>query len=62
MDDQNNFLTPHFDAKDISIQQVAMDTNGIKGKKEWVAVVNLNTKSDDGYLQSEEEINYENTD
>jgi hypothetical protein len=42
-----------FDAKDISIQQVAMDTNGIKGKKEWVAVVNLNTKSDDGYLQSE---------
>ena len=42
-----------FDAKDISIQQVAMDTNGLKGKKEWVAVVNLNTKSDDGYLQSE---------
>ena len=40
-----------FDAKDISIQQVAMDTNGTR--KEWVAVVNLNTKSEDGYLQSE---------
>ena len=40
-----------FDAKDISIQQVAMDTKG--KEKEWVAVVNLNTKSEDGYLQSE---------
>ena len=42
---------PLFTAKDISIQQVAMDTLGTK--KEWVAVVNLNTKDENGYLQSE---------
>jgi hypothetical protein len=40
-----------FDANDISIQPVALDTLG--EEKEWVAVVHLNTKSDDGYLQSE---------
>jgi hypothetical protein len=42
---------PLFTADDISIQRVAMDTLG--KKKEWVAVVNLNTKSEKGYLQSE---------
>ena len=40
-----------FDAKDISIQQVNMDTSG--NEKEWVAVVNLNTQDTNGYLQSE---------
>jgi hypothetical protein len=40
-----------FTANDISIQQVAMDTLG--KKKEWVAVVNLNTQDKNGYLQSE---------
>jgi hypothetical protein len=39
-----------FDAKDISIQEVSMDTNG--AKKELVAVVNLNDDAN-GYLQSE---------
>ena len=42
---------PLFTANDISIQQVAMDVLG--KKKEWVAVVNLNTKDKNGYLQSE---------
>jgi len=42
---------PLFTANDISIQQIAMDTLG--KEKEWVAVVNLNTKDDNGYLQSE---------
>ncbi len=42
---------PFFTAKDISIQRVAMDTLG--KKKEWVAVVNLNTQDKNGYLQSE---------
>ncbi len=42
---------PLFTANDISIQQVAMDALG--KEKEWVAVVNLNTKDDNGYLQSE---------
>ena len=42
---------PLFTAKDISIQQVNMDTLG--KEKEWVAVVNLNTKDENGYLQSE---------
>jgi hypothetical protein len=40
-----------FDAKDISIQHVYMDTLG--NEKEWVAVVNLNTQDTNGYLQSE---------
>jgi hypothetical protein len=40
-----------FKAKDISIQQVAMDALG--KETEWVAVVNLNTQDDNGYLQSE---------
>ena len=40
-----------FEAEDISIQQVNMDTLG--KEKEWVAVVNLNTQDDNGYLQSE---------
>jgi hypothetical protein len=40
-----------FDAKDISIQQVNMDTLG--QEKEWVAIVNLNTQDTNGYLQSE---------
>ncbi len=40
-----------FDAKDISIQQVAMDTFG--KDKEWVAVIQLNTEDKNGYLQSE---------
>merc|ERR1712072_484587 len=43
--------SPLFEAKDISIQQVAMDTLG--KEMEWVAVVNLNTQDDNGYLQSE---------
>ena len=42
---------PLFTANDISIQQVAMDVLG--EKKEWVAVVNLNTQDKNGYLQSE---------
>ncbi len=42
---------PLFTAKDISIQQVAMDVLG--NELEWVAVVNLNTKAENGYLQSE---------
>jgi hypothetical protein len=42
---------PLFTAKDISIQQVAMDTLG--KEKEWVAVVNLNTEDKNSYLQSE---------
>ena len=42
---------PLFTAKDISIQQVYMDTLGTE--KEWVAVVNLNTEDKNGYLQSE---------
>ena len=42
---------PLFTAKDISIQQVAMDTLG--KEKEWVAVVNLNTQDKNSYLQSE---------
>jgi hypothetical protein len=40
-----------FEAKDISIQHVNMDTLG--NEKEWVAVVNLNTQDTIGYLQSE---------
>ena len=43
--------SPLFTAKDISIQQVAMDVLG--KKKEWVFVVNLNTQDKNGYLQSE---------
>ena len=42
---------PLFTAKDISIQQVNMDTLG--KEKEWVAVVNLNTQDKNSYLQSE---------
>jgi hypothetical protein len=51
IEDDNCPAAPLFTPKDISIQQVAMDTLGIK--KEWVAVVNLNTKDRNGYLQSE---------
>jgi hypothetical protein len=40
-----------FDAEDISIQRVNMDTKGTE--KEWVAVVHLNTQDKSGYLQSE---------
>ena len=39
---------PLFSAQDISIQQVEMN-----GKKEWVALVKLDSSSPDGYLQSE---------
>jgi hypothetical protein len=42
---------PLFTANDISIQQVNMDTLG--KVKEWVAVVNLNTKDGNSYLRSE---------
>jgi hypothetical protein len=42
---------PLFEAKDISIQQVAMDPLAVD--KAWVAVVKLNTKDSNGYLQSE---------
>ena len=42
---------PLFNANDISIQQVAMDSLG--GKKEWAAIVDLNTQDKNGYLQSE---------
>jgi hypothetical protein len=51
IEDDNCPAAPLFTPKDISIQHVAMDTLGIK--KEWVAVVNLNTKDRNGYLQSE---------
>jgi len=51
IDDASCPAAPLFTPKDISIQQVAMDTLG--KEKEWVAVVNLNTKDDNGYLQSE---------
>ena len=43
--------SPLFTAEDISIQRVAMDANA--STKEWVAVINLNTKDENGYLQSE---------
>eukprot|EP00944_MAST-04C_sp_MAST-4C-sp1_P000005 g5.t1 len=43
--------SPLFTPKDVSIQQVAMNVSG--SQKQWAAVVNLNTKDDDGYLQSE---------
>jgi hypothetical protein len=49
--DRSCAAAPLFTAKDISIQQVNMDTLG--KKKEWVAVVNLNTKDENSYLQSE---------
>ena len=42
---------PLFHPKDISIQQVAMNVPGSQNR--WAAVVNLNTKDEDGYLQSE---------
>eukprot|EP00943_MAST-04B_sp_MAST-4B-sp1_P007895 g7895.t1 len=42
---------PLFEAKDISIQPVAMDALG-KGEQ-WAAVANLNTQDANGYLQSE---------
>jgi hypothetical protein len=44
-------VAPLFEAKDISIQQVAMDTLG--NEMEWVAVVTLNTEDSNGYLESE---------
>ncbi len=44
-------VAPLFEAKDISIQQVAMDTLG--NETEWVAVVKLNTQDSNGYLESE---------
>ena len=40
-----------FTADDILLQQVKNDFKGME--KEWVAVVNLNTQSKNGYLQSE---------
>jgi len=49
--DSSCAAAPLFTAKDISIQQVNMDTLG--KEKEWVAVVNLNTKDENSYLQSE---------
>jgi hypothetical protein len=51
IDDASCPAAPLFTANDISIQQVAMDVLG--KKKEWVAVVNLNTQDKNGYLQSE---------
>eukprot|EP00943_MAST-04B_sp_MAST-4B-sp1_P009231 g9231.t1 len=42
---------PLFEAKDISIQQVAMDALG--KKEEWVLVINLNIQDENGYLRSE---------
>jgi hypothetical protein len=51
IDDASCPAAPLFTANDISIQQVAMDVLG--NKKEWVAVVNLNTQDKNGYLQSE---------
>ena len=42
---------PLFTARDISIEQVNMDTLG--KEKEWVAVIQLNSKDENGYLQSE---------
>jgi hypothetical protein len=49
--DSSCAAAPLFTANDISIQQVNMDTLG--KEKEWVAVVNLNTKDENSYLQSE---------
>ncbi len=51
VEDNSCPAAPLFEAEDISIQQVAMDVMG--RKKEWVAVVNLNTNDKNGYLQSE---------
>lgn len=46
---------PLFTAEDISLQQIDMDTFGKKAgaKKVWVATVQLNTQSANGFLQSE---------
>ena len=44
--------SPLFTANDISLQKINMDGLG-KVKKEWAAVVKLNTKSENGYLKSE---------
>lgn len=41
--------TKMFGAEDITIQNIAVDT--FSGKKEWVALVKLNSKSKEGYLQ-----------
>lgn len=49
--DESCPAAPLFTAKDISIQQVNMDT--LSSKKEWIAVVNLNTKDENSYLRSE---------
>jgi hypothetical protein len=51
IDDTSCPAAPLFTANDISIQQVAMDV--LRNKTEWVAVVNLNTKAENGYLQNE---------
>ena len=51
VDDHSSCPAPLFTAEDISLQQVKMDVAG--DETEWVAVVNLNTKSKDGYLQRE---------
>eukprot|EP00942_MAST-04A_sp_MAST-4A-sp1_P005472 g5472.t1 len=44
--------SPLFTANDISLQKINMDGLG-NVKKEWAAVVKLNTKSENGYLKSE---------
>jgi hypothetical protein len=51
----NSCPAPLFTAKDISLQQIDMDTFGDKAgaKKAWVATVQLNTQSANGFLQSE---------
>jgi hypothetical protein len=46
-----NCPAPLFYADDISIQQVSM--NAKDRKKEWVAVIKLNTHAKNGYFQSE---------
>jgi hypothetical protein len=49
--DGNCPAAPLFTAKDVSIQQISMDTLG--ENNEWVAVVKLNTEDENSYLKSE---------
>ena len=49
--DSSECPAPLFSANDISIQQVAMYAK--ETKKEWVAVIKLNTHTEKGYFQSE---------
>ena len=48
---EDGCATPLFTAKDISLQEIAV--NAKEEKREWVALVQLDTASKDGYLQNE---------